>query len=81
MASQRPGHRPESAAQSGAAGLEGLPAAPGLLETVSPGHNLCDESVPGLRVDGPRAPLLGTGVLTRGQQATLDVALGGSLPT
>ena len=70
-----------SAAQSGAAGLEGLPAAPGLLETVSPGHDLCDESAPGPRDDGPRAPLLGTGVMTWGQRAILDVALGGSLPT
>ena len=80
-AHQRPGHSPEPAAPSGAAGLEGLPVAPGLLETVSPGHDLCDESAPGLRVDGPRAPLLGTGVLTRGQGAILDAALGGSLPT
>ena len=81
VAHQRPGHRPESAAPSGAAGLEGMPVTPGLLETVSPGHDLCDESAPGLRVDDPRAPLLGTGLLTRGQRAIPDVALGGSQPT
>ena len=48
MAHQRPGHSPEPAALSGAAGLEGLPVAPGLLETVNPDHDLCDESAPGL---------------------------------
>ena len=40
-----------------------------------------DESAPGLRVDGPRTPLLSKGVLTVGQRAILDVALGGSPPT
>ena len=79
-AHQRLGHCPESAAPPGAAGLEGLPLAPGLLETVSSGHDLSnpqghDESAPGIRVDGPRAPLVGTGVLTRGQRAILDAAL------
>ena len=39
-AHQRPGHSPEPAAPPGAAGLEGLPVATGLMETVSSGHNL-----------------------------------------
>ena len=48
---------------------------------MSLGNDLCDKSAPGLRVDGPRAPLLGTDVLTRGQRVIFDAALGGSLPT
>ena len=85
-AHQSPGNSPEPAAPPGAAGLEGLPVAPGLLETVSPGHDLSnppghDESAPGIRVNSARAPLVGTGVLSRGQRAILDAALGGLQPT
>ena len=84
-AHQRPGHIPEPTAPPGAAGLEGLPLAPGLLETVSSGHDLSnpqghDESALGIRVNGPRAPLVGTGVLTKGQRAILDAVLGGLQP-
>ena len=71
VAHARPSHSPEPAALPGAAGLEGPPVAPGLMETVSLGHVLSnpqghDESAPGIRVDGLRAPLVGTGVLTKG---------------